>query len=326
MTKDWFEVIKKYLSLETKVRIDGEEEQVGEFFTDSSQANEIINKLRRSKEQDKERNAIFIKGEIKLDRCEIKKEGTDEIIVKIPLYQRWVYKLKDMFYEQEKLGIREICLKEQYGSWRLLKDEMDAGLRIQDAPETMAKEGIPPFFHETNENDANQITNRGIYNRLKAQRYAEIWWNQYNPQYEKFEADCTNFVSQCLLAGGVPMTYTGNQGKGWWYRNNGNLHHWSYSWVVAHSLRWYLSTSRNGLRAVEVSSPHKLSIGDVISYDYDGDGHWQHNTIVVLKDSNDMPLVNAHTNNSRHRYWDYRDSAAWTPHIKYKFFHIVDEF
>ena len=37
-----------------------------------------------------------------------------------------------------------------------------------------------------------------------------------------------------------------------------------------------------------------------------------------------MPLVNAHTYNSRMRYWAYEDSSAYTPNIKYKFFTIVD--
>ncbi len=60
----------------------------------------------------------------------------------------------------------------------------------------------------------------------------------------------------------------------------------------------------------------------VICYDFEGDNRWDHNTIVVAKDANGMPLVNAHTNNSRLRYWTYEDSAAWTPNIQYKFFQI----
>ena len=39
-------------------------------------------------------------------------------------------------------------------------------------------------------------------------------------------------------------------------------------------------------------------IGDVICYDWDGNGHFQHNTVVVAKDPHGMPLVNAHTTNS----------------------------
>ena len=38
-----------------------------------------------------------------------------------------------------------------------------------------------------------------------------------------------------------------------------------------------------------------------------------------------MPLVNAHTFNSRMRYWNYEDSTAYTPNMKYRFFTIVDD-
>ena len=158
------------------------------------------------------------------------------------------------------------------------------------------------------------------YSRLEAVRYAERWWDDYNPQYKKFEDNCTNFVSQCLHAGGAPMTGHPNRNKGWWYRHK----NWSLSWTVAHSLRWHLSGAKTGLRAKEMSKPEELMKGDVICYDFDGDGRWQHNTIVVAKDENNMPLVNAQTTNSRMRYWAYEDSTAWTPNIKYKFFHIID--
>ncbi|WP_139070133.1 amidase domain-containing protein [Bacillus sp. FJAT-27225] len=159
------------------------------------------------------------------------------------------------------------------------------------------------------------------YDRWKAVQYAERWWNSYNPAFKKFEVDCTNFISQCLYAGGAPMRGYPNKGQGWWIRNN----NWSYSWTVANSLRWYLASSKSGLRAREVSSANQLLPGDVICYDFEGDGRFNHNTIVVAKDANGMPLVNAHTYNSRMRYWEYTDSSAYTPNIKYKFYTIIDD-
>lgn len=114
------------------------------------------------------------------------------------------------------------------------------------------------------------------------------------------------------------MTGAPNRNKGWWYGKD----NWSFSWSVAHSFRWHLSGSRSGLTAKEVERPEDLIPGDVICYDFEGDGKWDHNTIVVNKDAAGMPLVNAHTNNSRNRYWAYKDSAAWTPNCKYKFFRI----
>jgi len=179
-----------------------------------------------------------------------------------------------------------------------------------------SRQNVPTFSE-------NNVTNhkrheRFTYDRLAAVKYAEHWWNSYNPAYKAFDVDCTNYVSQCLRAGGAPMYGMPDQSKGWWYQGN----KWSFSWAVAHSLRWYLSSSSSSLRGKEVESPSDLYPGDVICYDFQGDGRWDHNTIVVTKDANGMPLVNAHTDNSRHRYWSYEDSTAWTPEIKYKFFRI----
>lgn len=72
--------------------------------------------------------------------------------------------------------------------------------------------------------------------------------------------------------------------------------------------------------------PEQLQLGDVIIYDWDGDGGFQHSTIVTAFDAGGMPLVNAHTTPSKHRYWDYRDSYAWTENTVYRFFRIADYF
>jgi hypothetical protein len=109
--------------------------------------------------------------------------------------------------------------------------------------------------------------------------------------------------------------------KGWWMRSN----NWSYSWSVANSLRLYLPRAKTGVRAKEVSEAGQLLPGDVICYDFQGDGRFDHTTIVTAKDANGMPLVNAHTANSRRRYWAYEDSTAYTPNIKYRFLTIADD-
>ncbi|MDB5054871.1 MAG: hypothetical protein JWM44_2921 [Bacilli bacterium] len=166
------------------------------------------------------------------------------------------------------------------------------------------------------------------YDRNKAKAYADMWWDSHNPSYLFFEQDdCTHFVSQCLFAGCAPMNYTGKRELGWWYRGKiGKQELWSFSWAVADSLRRYLSGTPAGWQAEIVDSPQKLAIADVISYDFDGDGRFQHSAIVTGFDPNGFPLVNAHTSNSRHRYWDYRDSYAWTEKTKYLFFHMPDQF
>ena len=107
-----------------------------------------------------------------------------------------------------------------------------------------------------------------MYDREAAVRYADTWWDSRNPAFPSFDVDCTNFISQCLLAGGAPMHGYPNRTSGWWLQGGT----WSFSWSVAHSLRWYLATSKKGLTATQVSSAEQLGLGDVIAYDFEGDG------------------------------------------------------
>lgn len=46
------------------------------------------------------------------------------------------------------------------------------------------------------------------YNVEKAVEYATTYALERNPQYPEFEQNCTNFVSQCLVAGGIDMQGT----------------------------------------------------------------------------------------------------------------------
>lgn len=166
------------------------------------------------------------------------------------------------------------------------------------------------------------------YDRQAVVAYADRWWDEANPAYENFEVNCTNYVSQCLFAGGAPMNYTGKRESGWWYHGlAGGQERWSYSWAVANSLQHHLSQPRaDGLRAERMESAAQLVPGDVICYDWDGNGQFRHNTIVTAQTADGMPLVNANTVPSRHRYWDYRDSYAWTENTRYRFYHIADFF
>ncbi|WP_421383977.1 amidase domain-containing protein [Bacillus salacetis] len=245
----------------------------------------------------------------------VKIEGTGQIqsIEKIEngskvdyhLHLKYLIKQKDMMHIEEEIETREAFF---YKDQLVSDDEVAVDYSHLIEPEIN-------FREQEDERVSYQ------YDRLKAVQYAEKWWNSYNPAYKKFEVDCTNFISQCLHAGEAPMRGYPKRGTGWWMRNN----NWSYSWSVANSLRLYLPASKTGLRANEVGSPDELKLGDVICYDFEGDGRYNHNTIVTSKDAFGMPLVNAHTYNSRLRYWNYEDSTAYTPNIKYKFFTIVDD-
>ena len=63
------------------------------------------------------------------------------------------------------------------------------------------------------------------YDRVAAVEYARKWALSSNPQikdYEQWGGNCTNYISQCINAGGIPMDSDGNNVmKEWyWYSNN----------------------------------------------------------------------------------------------------------
>lgn len=227
------------------------------------------------------------------------------------LHQQYLVKQpKEHFYIEENIEKRQAVITNN----KIIKDFV-----LEQDHSALEEEIIHPIKLE-DVNDIRDNRQKYTYNRRAAVQYAETWWNSYNPKYIRFKDNCTNFISQCLHEGGIPMTGFGNRNKGWWYSGKS----WSYSWAVANSLRWHLSGSKQGINTQEVPSASDLIVGDVICYDFEDDGRWNHNTIVVAKDANNEPLVNAQTYNSRMRYWAYEDSSAYTPNIKYKFFHILD--
>lgn len=114
-----------------------------------------------------------------------------------------------------------------------------------------------------------------------------------------------------------------NRAQGWWML--GLNERWSYSWTVAHSMRWYLQGSTSGLTAKRVFSPYELEIGDVILYDFQGDGRIDHSTIVTSIVDGE-PYIHAHTTNSANRHYSYIDSTAYTVQMQYYYFKINDRF
>ncbi|SDD01736.1 Putative amidase domain-containing protein [Melghirimyces thermohalophilus] len=261
----------------------------------------------RVREQQRKRELKPIKGETRI-RVIREEKRAEDVEMQLVIHQRFLYKQLDQLGEQEEVQGYRLRLTESGEGWSIsqcqLDEEMDTDV-----------DQLWTYYQPPEESRLTQ----GRYNRMRAVQYAETWWNGANPRYQKMSDDCTNFISQCIHAGGIPMDFSGRRDRGWWYR--GSWENWSYSWTVAHGLENYLS-SGGAMGAQQVHSPQDLELGDIICYDWDGDGRWQHNTIVTAFDPMGMPLVNAHTVNSRHRYWDYRDSHAWTPRVKYRFYHL----
>ncbi|OXM84959.1 amidase domain-containing protein [Paenibacillus rigui] len=337
----WKTTIYDYVHHKNQMEMDYSVEPLLSIVTDSAYLQDQVKRLARTAHSDQDRNFFTMKNETRLTIIGAS-EQPSRVKADLLLRRTSVGIIGSTEQEEQRLEKERVTLEEVDGKWYIASIEPKGieqavplkrgtppgGLLEMD--EHYADYGLmrAPSMPYLNHNVLPYLEANGRkqhYDRLKAAAYAELWWDKANPAYIEFEVDCSNFISQCLFAGGGPMNYTGKRTSGWWYKGRFNgQEHWSFSWSVAQALQWYLLMSRTGLRAEEASSADQLELGDVISYDWDGDGRFQHSTIVTAKDGNGMPLVNAHTTASHHRYWSYKDSVAWTERTRYRFLRITD--
>lgn len=249
------------------------------------------------------RKTEVVKGSAQVRITKLEEHSQDLKEALYTCHYKWLNKQHDSFYLEERIEQRNA---------RFYRDELVEDRLIDH----YNKDYVPAI-----QIDEPRSKESFAYDRLAAVQYAERWWNSTNSAYKNFEVNCTNFISQCLHAGGASMRGYPNRSSGWWMQQN----NWSYSWSVANAMRSFLTYSKVGLRAEVLNSADQLMPGDVICYDFQGDGRYDHTTFVVAKDLENMPLVNAQTYNSRMRYWSYEDSTAYTPNIKYTFLRIIDD-
>lgn len=333
---DWKSVLYEYVNRKNRMELEESAETVLPLLTDENVFARQRARLERIKQRLQERQVKPINQEIRLKLGKISEQDR-KVSVYIAMKKCFRYEIERKAHEEELVEYETVTMYYEDGHWRIGKIEEDIPEKRENRHSLLFDSSFDPYVDPNFRAKSIPLLNREMlpsssvraipYRRERAQAYANRWWNGANPDYIEFEVDCTNFVSQCLFAGGAPMNYTGRRDSGWWYRGkSGGKEMWSFSWSIAHSLQKYLASSSSGLRSQEVNSPEQLDIGDVIVYDWDGDGRFQHNTIVTAIDARGLPLVNAHTVNSRYRYWDYRDSYAWSPNTVYRFFHIADFF
>ena len=127
-----------------------------------------------------------------------------------------------------------------------------------------------------------------------ARTYAIIYAENPNTQdYSALSADCTNFVSQILHAGGVPQQQNVSPFSGWWHRKVGWTHLYSRSWTWTPSFANYMSYTEHTNHASFFSDLHEL---DIILADTQPDGNWNHAGFVTWKESNRYKVAQ-HTKN-----------------------------
>lgn len=135
------------------------------------------------------------------------------------------------------------------------------------------------------------------YDRAAAVEYANKWAYGRNPDFTDFSSmggDCTNFASQCILAGahGV-MNFTPTYG--WFYRSINNR---TASWTGVQYLYNFLTTNQGIGPFASETTIREIRPGDIAQLRISGNVF--HHSPVVVEVKNDNPtlddvLVAAHS-------------------------------
>ncbi len=234
-----------------------------------------------------------------------------------------VYEWTDVDYVGESgltdtfgYGVDHKMMLEKNGSeYKLIFDTYDEGPLTGMSSELSNKEfkqlmsadySILSDLGDESENAQTNSLERTVsgYNPYEAASYADRYATSYNNNYAHFDGDCTNYVSQCLYAGGVPMNNTGKIDTGWWYSSSGSL---SYSWSNQSYNFDYFSSSNTSY--TNISSNSYIIPGNPVYYDWqnasDTTDELDHATICVGYNSSGVPLINSHTLDYYRVPWKY---------------------
>ena len=173
------------------------------------------------------------------------------------------------------------------------------------------------------------------YDRDGAVQYAHDYANSRNPNYYDFTEDCANFVSQAVYEGGnASMAYcepnvdpycpeNGGSTSGWYYTD---INHRAFAWSGVSELYDFILDSGNdwdeGPEGCEVSQ-NQAEPGDIIKYDWENDGEWDHAVIIVQSEDdeqgNRMHWIASHTDDHDNYPFTYYNIH---PDMIYRFVHI----
>ena len=142
------------------------------------------------------------------------------------------------------------------------------------------------------------------YDRMRAVEYAKRWALSRNPLFADFTGgggNCTNFVSQCLLAGSSVMDFAPT--FGWYYRTIDDR---APAWSGVESLFDFLTKSNDfsgfssqGPFASIARTPEEIAVGDVVQL-ANSTGDFYH-TLIISGFSDGDILVCAQSNDALDR-------------------------
>ena len=175
------------------------------------------------------------------------------------------------------------------------------------------------MFAYCSNNAVRYVDHLGTYDRSAAIEYAEEWYDGHNPDYYYYRrGDCSNFVSQCLEAGGIaetsewycyktkksflevlsnPLAWLIKQKRYHWFRSD--------SWTMVEDQYEYFSSPKNGYingDVIKITSTSQISNvannsgvqpGDLLFFS--SNGYSVKHAAIVSKVEDGMIYYAAHT-------------------------------
>lgn len=218
-----------------------------------------------------------------------------------------------------------VSIGKRGGQWKFLSDDFYNQVNAGD----VAGESVPE------QNGGRPPQGPWGANRKAAVAYANQFCGdapgcgnnqRYNRDYQDYNprgGDCTNFISQVLFAGGIPMNR--------YWRYNHEEDEGSGAWITAPGLVSFLKSSghaklvASGSYALVTRRTAKfpegaveaLRPGDVISYQK-GDEPITHSAVVVGYDAKGVPLTDTHTADRYQVPFDF----GWPSYTTFYLWHI----
>lgn len=205
---------------------------------------------------------------------------------------------EDMYFEEgERDSFDEQLTKEEYKD-RLVKKIDDLKYKKDNVKVEAEKLKNEKTKYLLNKPSASIMSYSG-YNGIAARDYAYTYHKYYNTNYSDWGADggdCTNFVSQCLKAGGIPTDTR-------WFKD-------SNPWIRVVELRdWLISKGY----ATEYSWQSNCKVGDVIQLFNAVKQRYSHSLLISYIDGYGQVFVSAHDSDVyNYGLYNYYPSSSWT--------------
>lgn len=195
-------------------------------------------------------------------------------------------------YDFDEYYLKDMTIPDDFNSTQVLGNilgdlKLEAEKNITEQAEQLAK------FNAAPSDFAVAAAAEHEYDRDAAVDYAYRWVgtddivrNSSFSDYSSFGGNCQNYVSQCLLAGGIPMDCEGTYEQQWkWFDDyteyaetaEGRTPSWS---GTEHFYDYCNKNTGDGLVAVTDCNIYSGAVGDVMQYVVDG---WSHHSVIITK-------------------------------------------